>query len=199
MMARWWCLCAVAVLAWLVGGCNSLEDLDQVEAAAGEELRSQASPLCLEYCEMANGICDGPNTLYDGMGECFQECRRFPDQGIMGDPQGNTLQCRLHHLTLAARSDPGTHCPHSGPSGAGTCVGVAPCNEYCGLMLEQCLGDSPFDNPEDCLAACADYPRGGRPGDQTGDNVQCRLTHARLASEGGDRCAHASPVSDVCQ
>jgi hypothetical protein len=66
-------------------------------------------------------------------------------------------------------------------------------------MLGAC---TEFDTMEACQAACAGYadkpPFSARV--TTGDNLQCRLYHASLATTDSMYCAHAgvAPATETC-
>ena len=167
---RAWFLAAVAL-----GGCNAFADLDELEddantrRAQGAEClgdddcasdgvcleNSCQSALCIDYCTQALDSCTGTNAIHTDFPTCIDTCAEYPDLGIDGEPRGDTVQCRIYHLGLAAEVDPETHCPHASTEGGDTCVGAAPCNSYCGAVLENCTGSNlVFADAETCLSAC---------------------------------------------
>jgi hypothetical protein len=75
---------------------------------------------CAAYCALMEANCTGANAEYDNTGECTTECGGWAE-GTAADTTGNTLGCHTYHATAAA-GDPGTHCPHAGPTGGGVCV-----------------------------------------------------------------------------
>ncbi len=200
--------------------CNALEDLDEVEEQAEAERDGQGectsneqcdddevcidnfcqSALCQQYCDEAEDKCKGPNALYDDYQSCLDTCEQFPAVGLPDEPTGNTVHCRIYHLSLAAAVDPVTHCPHAGAAGAMVCVGASPCTSYCGSIVENCTGEEQvFDDADECLEACSGYPKNGAAGDETGDTLQCRQTQATAAAtNSGVHCPEASPASTVC-
>lgn len=149
---------------------------------------------CDEYCGIyATGCADF--TEYDNPQACMDQCSQWPE-GALNDTSGDTLGCRLYHVTVASMSDPGTHCPHAGPSGAGTCVAVDPpaCATYCTTYLANCKDDlNAYTDEPDCLAQCAAwYP--GTKEDTAGDTVGCRDYHAGAAmADAMLHCPHAGP------
>ncbi len=79
---------------------------------------------CANYCHLAESICTGENAIFDNAEQCFTACRDIDDTGTSGDTSGDTIQCRMYHLTAAYRS-PGAsagHCGHASPvSLSGVC------------------------------------------------------------------------------
>jgi hypothetical protein len=213
-------LITILTLTLSLFACNALEDLDEVEEQAQAKRDAQGectsndqcddgdvcidrfcqSALCQFYCDEAEDKCKGPNALYDDYQMCLDTCEDFPEVGLPDEPTGNTVHCRIYHLTLAAAVDPVTHCPHASATGSMVCVGASPCTSYCGSVLENCSGEPVFEDADACLAACAAYPKDGAPGDETGNTLQCRQTQATAASvNSGFHCPQASPESTECQ
>jgi hypothetical protein len=54
--------------------------------------------------------CVGANAVYDSA-TCMTKCTGIPTTGTANDAAGNTIQCRIYHLSMAS-TDPVTHCPH---------------------------------------------------------------------------------------
>lgn len=210
----------IFALALALPSCNALEDLDQVEEEAREQIeqgecvvdgdcgeeqvcieRFCQTALCQVYCDDAEAKCQGANALYDDYQQCLDTCEEFPALGLPDEPTGDTVHCRIYHLGLAADVDPVTHCPHASASGSNVCVGASPCTSYCGSVLENCTDDDVvFEDAETCLAACAEYRKNGMTGDEAGDTLQCRQTHATAASgNAGFHCPQAAPQSELCQ
>jgi hypothetical protein len=87
--------------------------------------------------------------------------------------------------------------PDTGPSAA--------CVRYCMVMHERCPGVYPKGD-EDCLATCAAFGWPvGEPGEGAGNNIECRIARARLATTINDRmfCYEAGPTGgnrcgDLC-
>ncbi|SFF10783.1 hypothetical protein SAMN02745121_06968 [Nannocystis exedens] len=69
---------------------------------------------CDGFCAIAVSICPGEHPSVDA---CLAACAGFPDdeEFDVGDVAGDTLACRLYHLTVAAtgEADAATHCPHT--------------------------------------------------------------------------------------
>jgi hypothetical protein len=62
---------------------------------------------CDNYCQLMAKNCTGANAVYDAA-TCMSKCAMLGTQGHANDTTGNTVQCRIHYLGLAA-SDP-TNC-----------------------------------------------------------------------------------------
>jgi hypothetical protein len=76
---------------------------------------------CESYCSLVLAVCA---EQFDTMDTCMTACNAYPDTPPFNATivTGDTLQCRLYHVSVAT-TDAATHCPHVGvtPS-AGTCV-----------------------------------------------------------------------------
>jgi hypothetical protein len=66
---------------------------------------------CDNYCQLMAKNCTGSNAVYDAA-TCMTKCAMIPTSGQVNDAAGNTIQCRIYHLGVAA-TDPVLHCPHS--------------------------------------------------------------------------------------
>ena len=77
---------------------------------------------CDNYCQLMAKNCTGSNAIYTA--NCMSQCITIPTFGHANDASGNTVQCRIYHLSLAA-SDPVTHCPHARIAGDGP---AGPCS-----------------------------------------------------------------------
>lgn len=74
---------------------------------------------CEGYCTLMLAVCAG---YFSTEAECQSACAGVPDPAGYGvsSTKGNTLDCRLYHLSAAAIA-PQVHCPHA--------AGQAPCVE----------------------------------------------------------------------
>jgi hypothetical protein len=74
---------------------------------------------CEGFCSAAVEVC---GATYADETACMTECSGFMDtvRYDVSQAAGNTLACRLYHLT-AAGVDPATHCPHI-TAASGPCV-----------------------------------------------------------------------------
>lgn len=59
---------------------------------------------CDNYCQLMARNCTGANAVYDPA-TCMSKCAMLGTQGHANDTTGNTVQCRIYYLGLAA-SDP---------------------------------------------------------------------------------------------
>lgn len=169
-------LALLTALALAYTGCNALEDLDEIESNANAAALEDASEACMDYCEEAAENCTGANVLYNGDTDCLKTCAGFPTNGQDNDLGGNSVQCRLSHLELAAATNPAVHCVHASASGGGICAGTTPCQDYCGDFIESCNPSTrDFANPQDCIEECGNFPQNipGMPLQR--DTVQCRI------------------------
>jgi hypothetical protein len=67
---------------------------------------------CQNYCQLLADICPQDYAMVD---DCPAECAKLASRGtfeVLQDQQGNTVQCRLAHLTSATLDAP-MHCPHA--------------------------------------------------------------------------------------
>ncbi|MEM1350091.1 MAG: hypothetical protein AAGI01_16140 [Myxococcota bacterium] len=140
------------------------------------ELEEPPSALCNEYCSLAMATCIGDAELFKDLAECQASCKVYRDNGDDGEVRGNTVQCRIQHLTLAELA-PRQHCPHGGPTGAGHCVDESECGSYCAEIQETCSFESTlqYDSTDECQNACQAFRRDGAPGILAGNTIQCRL------------------------
>ena len=70
---------------------------------------------CDGLCTLALDTCKGANFRFTSLSECKAACEALPDLGNYNDSiiEGNSVQCRLYHVS-AAQIDPIIHCPHVG-------------------------------------------------------------------------------------
>ena len=121
--------------------------------------------------------------------------------GTAGAASGNSLACRAYHATNAA-SDPGTHCPHAGPTGGSVCGSL--CENYCDLAMSNCTGDDALYNDNaSCMTACEGFATDGAIGATSGNSVQCRIYHLGVAGSSAamahDHCPHGGETGGgVC-
>jgi hypothetical protein len=136
------------------------------------------------------------------MDACLGSCRGFP-AGTAGAMSGNSLACRTYHAGAAA-TDATLHCPHAGPTGAGTCG--APCEGFCSIALSACTGaNSQFADMAACMTACGMYATTPAYSTTTtsGNTFACRMYHLTVASSSASNaaihCPHIGITSAACQ
>lgn len=88
---------------------------------AGPGGNNQCGSNCEGFCALASLACSG--TFTDGEA-CMSACAGYPDSEPFdaADVSGDTLACRLYHLTVATEA-PEVHCPHILPDSQ-TCGGA---------------------------------------------------------------------------
>lgn len=113
-----------ALLSLSLAACHK-EDGDPSEAAdlaPSGPSDLQQSVLCMNYCQEAKFHCaDGGFPISWGGKTCAEVCATYRTDGRPGATKGNTVQCRMTHVDLAAQN-PQLHCPHASPDGGGVCV-----------------------------------------------------------------------------
>lgn len=123
-------LIAVVVAFGLFGGCGGDDSSGggagaggaTAGAAAGSSAGASgggaAAPNCATYCALAVGAnnkqCTGALAVYPDMAACTTGCAMITALGTTADTAGNTLGCRIYHLTVANMNATNamTHCPH---------------------------------------------------------------------------------------
>lgn len=71
---------------------------------AGPTGGNVCGPWCDNYCQLMAKNCTGANAVYDAA-TCMSKCAMLGTQGHANDTSGNTVQCRIYYLGLAA-TDP---------------------------------------------------------------------------------------------
>lgn len=177
-----------AIAALAIAACSSSSKSNMSTGDAG----SSAGPACQAYCNAIMTNCTSTtgdsgfpvgNQQYTDVENCLNSCKAMP-VGTSSDASGNTLGCRLNHANLA-KSDPGMHCPHAGPGGAGVCGGD--CEGFCQIAMMYCTAANSaavYSSLQDCKAQCAAFPDDVKfnIGVQDGNSVACLLYHVQEAS-----------------
>lgn len=156
---------------------------------------------CENYCALMDAVCTGDNRDRAESEGCLNKCEALRDRewaplglpvmisryGATRDETGDTLQCRLVHLTRAATPDRASaECwqaglsPHSGPQGEpNPCSARRPnCEDYCQIAVHGCSGDHQlYESTPQCAAVCARLEPGA-VGELKGDTIGCRTAHA---------------------
>ncbi len=154
---------------------------------------------------------------YADQDACVSHCEGLTDEPKVSlqtsySMGGDTLQCRLAHLSAAA-SDPATHCGHAqlqvqskpDPKNSGPCVDKptadADCDSYCQLELAECTDEfAQFETSGQCQGVCAALTL-GTVGDTTQNTVGCRRYHSYnallpLPDGPAAHCPHTGPGGD---
>lgn len=87
---------------------------------------SERSPECVQYCDEFMANCNElPDVeAYDDLGDCLASCEPFP-HGPVGAFDGDTVECRIAHLTFDPMPGPGyyeLHCFHAQEHPTAQCV-----------------------------------------------------------------------------
>ena len=178
------------------GGGGSSESADSSGSSAASEPTGGPTALdCKSYCATITNNCSSANAQYASLQQCQSTCAAF-EIGSETDRDGNTLGCRVYHADVAA-GEPGMHCTHAGPGGAGQCG--SNCEGFCTIAALACPGS--FADDAACMTACAGF-NDSEPydaGDKAGDSLACRLYHLTVATEAPDiHCPHILPDSPPC-
>jgi hypothetical protein len=89
-------------------------------SAAGPDGDPVCGSACDSYCGLIMPICP---TAFGSSAECLHDCKSMVDLGSYNtsDQRGDTLQCRIFHVSAATQS-PSSHCPHAGAESTRYCV-----------------------------------------------------------------------------
>lgn len=177
---------------------------------------------CENYCNLMARVCKGRNRDPNEVEDCEAKCAVLIDReriaglpatasryNVDADHEGDTLQCRLVHLTIAAQVDAEGHCWHAAlaprpqegqanPCATGYHEEAPRCEDYCQIVMAACPQDQQvYESKRQCLAVCDVLPKGnvGSPA-QGDDSVACRKIHAYNAAMYADpatHCPHAGP------
>jgi hypothetical protein len=184
--------CALFALA-----CNG----SGVEDDAGTD--AQVSTLdCATYCADLSALCAADTAQFPNAATCMASCGTWP-VGRMSDTGGNTLGCRVYHLSEVEELGP-QHCDHAGPAGGEGCG--SNCDGFCTIALSACTGaNEQYADLVECMAECEDF----RDFEEyfanvtSGNSLACRLAHLVRASESEAQAAIECPniveASPACQ
>jgi hypothetical protein len=187
---------------------------------------------CTNYCTLMSRVCTGQNRDPQEVEDCERKCKVLVDRedtplaatqsryDVEADHEGDTLQCRLVHLTIAAY--PGSandHCWHAAlaprplvttdggsehrtANPCATAKGATEpgCDDYCHILMGSCTGnDQVYESPEQCKAVCQKLDKGNVL-DNAPETVACRKIHAYNAlayALPAVHCPHAGPGGDM--
>ena len=185
-------------------GCGSDSSKNVDAKAGGSDAAVDAAPLtldCQSYCTGIQAACTGTHSQFSSMQNCMDTCAKWTP-GTLGAQSGDTLACRVYH-TMAAQSDPTTHCTHAGPTGGGVC-GTNTCATFCPLESAICAGTYAANGAQSCATLCPGFASTNMPYnsmDQSGNTIECRFYHLTAAStDPTTHCPHTSSTGGgVCQ
>ena len=193
---------------------------------------------CDSYCRLMSRACKEDEYRQYWLGDvdkCVARCRGLRDRALDADRgpndskysaldnnsrdhNGDTVQCRLFHASVASSSPAGPigHCwhaalsPRSDENGSpNPCMGeigqVAPrCQDYCRLIETACPSDlQVYENTQQCQKTCAAFAPGTLM-DGNANTLGCRYAHTYNALDSSEaltpkHCGHAGPGgSGVC-
>ena len=159
---------------------------------------------CNYYCATIQSVCTGTNMQYKDNATCLSMCQNgIPNDAGAGATSGDSLACRMYHLSVAAQSSTSadTHCPHAGPYGYGVCGSI--CGDFCEQYYTSvCKTDTAggWGSIDACRTACATQngadAGAGAPGNgASSPTVLCKEYHLENAVQtggsGGGHCDHA--------
>jgi hypothetical protein len=163
---------------------------------------------CNYYCTSIQGACTGTNQQYLNQATCVSMCTNgIPNDAGAGATAGDSLACRMYHVSVAATStaNAAIHCPHAGPYGYGMCGTI--CEDFCNQFFTSNCGNdtSAYATRDACKTYCNGAPGAdagaGAPGAaQTTPAMLCKEYHLENAINaggdgGGGHCGHAGAVS----
>jgi hypothetical protein len=96
------------------------------DSSDGSETGTEPSPECVQYCDEFLPHCNELPDIeaYDDLDDCLQSCASFP-HGPVGAFDGDTVECRIAHLTFDPMPGPGyyeLHCFHAQEHPTAQCV-----------------------------------------------------------------------------
>ncbi len=156
---------------------------------------------CNYYCSTIMAVCNAQtNQQYIDNATCLAMCGNIPNDAGAGSTSGDSLACRMYHLSVAAQNgNADTHCPHAGPYGFGMCGTL--CNDFCEqdfATTGPCKGDNDPTNDvchTYCAGATGADAGAGSPGAGGGSTaMSCRTYHLEAAYQSGTvtpHCPHA--------
>jgi len=192
-------------LALLATSCTMFTSSDEFVPQEDNTVQTTCDKMCELVMDNCSDVAPQYNNDFD---TCVASCEPLV-KGTPGDQSGNTQECRLYHASVAS-TGAAVHCPHTGESGAGVCVGEAPvdvCGPLCSDLAELCTDDFatafPADDISVQLAACANdckkLRKDGKPGDNFGNSLQCRETYFHRSQKSDLNaaffCEAAQPVA----
>ena len=177
-------------------------DREQLCQAAGPGGNGDCGTNCESYCLLVDQVC---GNWIARLPNCRDACETLGDSQRfhVGSPSdefdhsGDTVQCRLVHLSTATL-EPELHCGHADLHSTQWCNDEPPsCEAYCRIVGAACVGsDAVYTSDAACMAACALFEPGSSF-DVDADTVGCRTRHAKSAlSAPANFCPLAGPTAD---
>ncbi len=149
-------------------------------------------------------VCTNNNNQYEDNATCMSMCTGgIPADAGAGAQAGDSLACRMYHLSVASTSSAlaDIHCPHAGPYGYGVCGSL--CEDFCNQYFTSvCKTDNTtgYVNRDACLTYCktaagSDAGAGAPGNSASAPSMLCREYHLENAIKAttvnGPHCDHA--------
>jgi hypothetical protein len=165
-------------------------------------------PDCESYCMLYADTCAD---VFPPLENCLSACavlKRSPPFNSVSDYSGDSLDCRLVHVSVAT-TDHEMHCPHARiapPTGPCADDSNKPptCEDYCRMTLGACgvggtdggAEHAQYDSPQECMDVCRALTP-GKNNEQSGNTVGCRLYHSyNVLGISVAHCPHTGPTGD---
>jgi hypothetical protein len=155
---------------------------------------------CDYYCDVLLKNCGADDVvpggkIYADHAQCLDACSYFPVATGPGPIEsGDSIQCRTHYALIAKASDTTPWCARASDVGDAPAICASACENYCDIMTKNC--NDIFVDKTACLTQCANFPTSGSKGVATGNTLQCRVYHAKVAkANAAVHCPHAAPLS----
>lgn len=181
------------------GGNDDVGSGGTGEAGAGGG--TDGGSLCDQYCDTITQHCTATALQYKDREQCLTICAMLP-QGAVGDPDGNSVACRLKYAAkarYAGGTELAAYCRQGGPGGDGRCG--TNCDGFCSITAEVCTRESAdpffFQSSAACMTTCQSLPNVpyayGDTSVADGNSVECRLFHVISAAmaDPDEHCQHA--------
>jgi hypothetical protein len=137
-----------ALLAVGSFACNGILGIEEAsfdptfspDAGEADARSSGSRATCAQYCAAIMKNCTKEHAQYVSAATCEDMCPGFLANG---QPQGDTLDCRMQAAEAAA-GNPGVECPTAGPFGHTKCSGLEDakqCDPFCRLTVALCAAD----------------------------------------------------------
>jgi hypothetical protein len=156
---------------------------------------------CEAYCLLFSQICSAEPEQKN----CEEKCLGLRDDGNLqatDDHEGDTLQCRLVHVS-AAEPDPKYHCGHAqlaNPTQWCNNDALKPprppdCGDFCKLVAHVCEGDfQVYESEAQCNALCQYFDPGANSDSKGQNTLGCRKYHTYNAmNDAVTHCPHLGP------
>jgi hypothetical protein len=190
------------------GGRSTIGQAGSAADAGAGGVPTTPVSLCAQYCDSITKYCTGDMLQYKDVEQCLTVCEDFP-QGVVGDPDGDSVACRLKYAgkaRYAGGTELAAYCRQGGPGGDGRCG--SNCEGFCDIAQATCTQSttSPYyyGSRVACEATCNALPNipfvYGNVSSADGNSVQCRLFHVMSAamSDADEHCAHVMGIT-LCE